>query len=875
MSFDWQTEEDSDWDEDAWQEKPETAVSSKPPWRTILLVVLLLALAGGVIYQQIIRRLDNATSSVELDIFAAHNLMGRAAANQDVDLGKTVLSGRDMGWSLIQSDLIAAGFLYEHPGLRLVLPEDTTAYAPLSREDERFIDLTLEPDLNGAELLYARDFQALTDDGVETVTLQQTAVYRRGETRWLLSPPLEAFWGDWQTLELDGISFVYPLRDEALLLQLAPDLQTLLDETCQTLPELSCSTQNPVQIRFDTNPESLLETADPANLYDANLRLNLPTPTLVGLPVDNDGYEALRNAYGANMVSALVGQTVGYSCCRHAPMFQAVLTYQLSELGLTEWPVTQEIQAALANGGVHVEMLFPYWSSEDFFMLNDENSWQLFGFVDFLMKQHTPQETPLAILGQMINSNAYQSWLVSLSEETFGAPFGSVDTISRDWWFYALTQSETTAVSSQPISLPAQDLQVGCLGGSRFNDVDFGQTSLYRHVLGNNSWIEELDHPGLAFFNPLPQDNGVVLQLIEEAEDQVWQTVLWRNGTGTVMMDPDDAYSISLGQVDPNGRFLLYYTGQQIDEGVPESRLIDMNDCLADNCSSTMLELMPYWSPDSQQTLLTDLIFFEGGHYYLDGRIFMIDPQGQSEEDIIRLSNATGSIEEAIDVGTGISPFWITSELFGFIQSTPVTDIDALTPQAVVVMSAADLEARTIIQTADLQGYLPENNRRKLVLMHYVIPHPTDPDRLLLMASTQNNSGYLFELNHRTQAIKLLFTLDLSRGDHTIGFSPDGRFIAATGSWQQENIPRGQSLPLGALHLYDFETGELQTIITNNDGFLPSFTFDWSADGNWLAFVRYRNAIGLIAPAYGYQQTIIHDVGNCSSLAWVNPLPPE
>ena len=42
MSFDWQTEEDGDWEDKDWQEKPETAVASKPPWRTLLLIRVLL-----------------------------------------------------------------------------------------------------------------------------------------------------------------------------------------------------------------------------------------------------------------------------------------------------------------------------------------------------------------------------------------------------------------------------------------------------------------------------------------------------------------------------------------------------------------------------------------------------------------------------------------------------------------------------------------------------------------------------------------------------------------------------------------------------------------------------------------------------------------
>ncbi|VAW37069.1 hypothetical protein MNBD_CHLOROFLEXI01-3126, partial [hydrothermal vent metagenome] len=560
MSFDWQTEEDNDWDEQEWRDKPVTAVSPKPPWRTILLITILLAVAAGFIYQQVNKRVASATSTAESDIFSTHNLLSQAAANHDAQLGKVVLSGRDLGWSRVQSNLLTEGLFYEYSGLRLMLPEDTAAFDPLSREDERFIELTLDPDLRGAELAYARDFVALTDDGLQTVTLQQTAVYRLGKTRWLLSPPMESFWGEWQTLELDNLTTIYPQRDEELLLELSADLQTLLTDACEKLPELNCSPNDTIQIRFDTNPESVLETADPANLYDGNLRLDLPTPTLIGLPIDSDGYEALRNAYGAKMVAALIGQSVGYDCCDHAPLFEAIVTYQLAELGLATWPETVETQAALAENGVHTDKLFPYWNSDDFSFIDDEDSVQLFGFVDFLLKEFLPQQTAVTILTQLESASSYQGWLGALADSDINNAVGLASLISREWWFYVLTQLEETAVSNPPIPFPAQDLQLSCTSNGRlsFTPSELSNSEIYRYQLENDSWTEELAYQGFGFFNPLPQDEGVILQLLENEAEQ-WQTVLWQNGVGVGIIDAENESSISLGQADPDGRFLLYY----------------------------------------------------------------------------------------------------------------------------------------------------------------------------------------------------------------------------------------------------------------------------------------------------------------------------
>ena len=865
MSFDWQTEEDGDWEDKDWQEKPETAVASKPPWRTLLLILVLLSFAGTVIYQQVSSRLKETTAALESDIFAAHNLLSRAASNQDGDLGKAVLSGRDLGWSQIQTDLLNSGLFYENPTFGLALANADAAYAPLVSEDERFIDLTLTPDLNGAELHFARDFLAFTGAGMQTVTLQQTAVYRRGETRWLLAPPLEPFWGAWNEVAGDFVTYKYPERDAEIVKQLIPDLEKLLTEACAALPDLDC--QTPTELRFETDPESLLDAADPTNLYLADLDLKLPAPTLIGLPINNAGYDALLYAYGTKLVSALIAENVGYRCCTRAPLFQVLMMYQLSELGLAAWPVTQQTQKELAEAGVHTELLFPFWGSSNFSDLNNEDGAQLFGFVDFLQKQYAPDLTTLDLMNQVIRTRTFQSWLAGLRDDSQAQLFAEEDAISRDWWFYALTQSEITAVSQQPISLPAQDLQVGCLENSTIFD-DNTQTTLYRYSVDADTWMEEFAYNGLSFFNPLPHDNGVVLQLIELSETQYWQTLLWQNGQSSEVMNLPDVYSISLGQMDPNGRFLLSYFGTEEQESLPEPLLIDMQSCQTGSCDSTVIAQTPYWSPDSQWMLLTESHIFESSQYMVDGRIITLNGGSINPDGPIWLRQTVAEPETAVSIGEGSSPFWINTEQFGYIRTTPSF------VQELVTASVDNLEPQVLLTTAALTEALTERTGNPL-LIQYAIAHPLDPNILLVMAATQASDGYLFQINRQSGDVSLLFPIDVSRGEHALGFSPDGRYIVATGALLQ-NANRGQdNMLFGAMHFYDLTTGEHNSILVNNEVFFPAFTFDWSQDGNWLAFIRDNNVIGLMAPAYDYQQMIFHTEGNCISLAWINSIPGE
>ncbi|MFZ1398463.1 MAG: hypothetical protein WAS33_16285 [Candidatus Promineifilaceae bacterium] len=870
MSFDWQTEEDNDWDDQVWQEQPETAVSPTRPWRTILLILLLLSVAGAIIYQQVNSRLEETTAALESDIFATHNLLGRAAANQDGELGKAVLSGRDKGWSQAQTTLLNDGLFYENPTFGLSLADSEAAYAPLFREDERFIDLVLDPDLSGAVLSYARDFLAFTGNGVQTVTLQQTAVYRRGETRWLLAPPLDAFWGEWHDEAGAFVTYEFPERDAEIVKQLIPDLDELLTETCAALPELDCET--PVELRFETNPESLLAVADPANLYLTNLELTLPTPTLVGLPINSTGYDALLYAYGNKLVSALVAESADYSCCNHAPLFQTLMLYQLSELGLAEWPVTQQTQKTLATTGVHTELLFPYWGSSNFADSQDEFGVQLLGFVDFLLNRYAPQLTALELMNQMNEFRTFQSWLGGMRGVTQERLINGDNSFSRDWWFYTLTQSELTAVSQQPIPLPGQDLQVGCLAlGDTLNNSS--QTTLYRYRLSNETWTEELAYEGLAFFNPLPQDNGVVLQLVEFSETQLWQTLLWQEGSGTELMSIADLFSISMGQVDPNGRFLLSYLTSNEDELFPEPQLIDMESCRAGSCTSTAIAQTPYWSPNSQWMLLTDSTFFENSQYVVDGRIITFDSGNLNQIGPLWLRQTFDDVETAVSVGQGSSPFWIDNVQFGYLRTVP----EAAQPfaQELVIASVGNLEPETVLNTELLTAALPERRGSNPLLMQYAIAHPTDPNILLVMASTQASDGYLFQLNRQSNEVSLLFTLDISRGEHSLGFSPDGRYIVATGAFWEDSSRDQEEMLFGVMHLYDLATGEHKPILINNEVLFPAFPFDWSQDGNWLAFTRDDNVIGLLAPAHDYQQMIFHDQGSCISLAWVNPMADE
>src|SRR5690606_4111558 len=84
--------------------------------------------------------------------------------------------------------------------------------------------------------------------------------------------------------------------------------------------------------------------------------LELPAPTLVGLPVEGDaqmqaaGYEALRDGYARHILDAAIAQAVNWDCCDNALLFNILLEYQLGELEIADWPIdTADHQRVLAS----------------------------------------------------------------------------------------------------------------------------------------------------------------------------------------------------------------------------------------------------------------------------------------------------------------------------------------------------------------------------------------------------------------------------------------------------------------------------------------------------------------------------------------------
>ena len=103
--------------------------------------------------------------------------------------------------------------------------------------------------------------------------------------------------------------------------------------------------------------------------------------------------------------------------------------------------------------------------------------------------------------------------------------------------------------------------------------------------------------------------------------------------------------------------------------------------------------------------------------------------------------------------------------------------------------------------------------------------------------------------------------------NHTLSISPDGRFLVLTGNDINDPDRRRENV---LLQVYDYAKGKTTPFLSIGADFPPFPTYDWSADGRWLAMMLDHNLIGLYAPEEGALHLIDTSEDRCTSPSWIN-----
>ncbi|MEZ4590254.1 MAG: hypothetical protein R3D55_03825 [Chloroflexota bacterium] len=837
MSFEWRTDEDEGWPEEV--ETAETAVPSQSflrrRWRFLLLSLLGLLGVWLVVQWQINQRVAETTATIENEILATHNFVLQTAVSQDDSLFRANLSGRNPDWSDVQKTLLNEGLLLNRPMLGW---QHEPAAERLTPEE---VTVVLDPDLQGAALLYPQAYAIQTSAlATETVVLQQTAVYRKGTSRWLYAPPLDEFWGSWTTWTGDNLTLAYPERDEAIAVRLGADLDALLEQMCRDLADLNCAADFRLNLRLGDDPELWLALDDIETLLTAGLIFELPTPTLVGLPTDEASYQALLRAYAVQVATAVLAHQIEYDCCRHELFFRALRDYQLDQLGLQPWPLTPAMYRHMLDIGFDGDVA-RHWTRrwEDappqflqVWLIEDPDPiWQqVYMLVEFLVGEETAV-SPTQMM-RLMDRNSYDGWLADV------LPGGANDTLLETrFLMYINDQTITGQQAEPPIPLPKGDITLVCQ-----NYADRPTSHVYSYDLAQKTWTERFrDMFTNAYFSTRDGEHFIVSEYGFVDGTSEWKISLATDAEVILLEKArspgENEYWLDYWLIDEDAQYFIRY---EYFGGETDIRLLPLA-CVDGSCPAVQLDgYSPLFSPDKAHFLVErvpeEMVNVDPNvPFQLLQNLYLMTPDGKEQHR----------------VGQGGEPFWLNDTVYGFVQ------LDEAGWEVVTAVINQN-QPRYLLGQAELLAAIPPDERPDGLLPTTVVANHTNPQELLVQLRQQDaaneygpdTASYLFKLT-LTEDLAGVAQVTLLRQDvfsGIVGFGVNGRTILhGDYGFNRSDV---------TWYFIDSDTGQT-TLSFRSIAALPR-----TDDGQWYVQVT-DDFLMLRAPAYDYQYLIPHTFEDC------------
>ncbi len=843
MSFEWQTEEDYDWDEELETPEPPNPARRRWPW-LVLVGVVLVGTAVFILYRQLNQRIEVATDDVATDLAASYAVVQQAAQNRDKNLFSTLLSGRDPDWALAQENNLTAGLLFDRPGFNLEWQPGLAETAVLSQ--------TLSPDLTAAELTTLQSYSLDIGNGLtQTVQLERADVYRLGENRWLYAPPEQAFWGVRRRLEGQLLSVRYPARDEEIVQRLSADLEAKLVQIC-SISGYDCPPDARIRLVFSQEPDSLTQvtfldvlTREPeaaGAVWNGELAIVLPTPTLVGLPHDEVGYRTIFRGYARQMLTRALNDLTGWDCCQNVPYYRAAITYQLYELGVEMWPLVDSAVPLpndfnLGDGALFWQAPFPE-TPTDFGQTPAP-----YVVVDFLVNklQFSPREIATSLI--TTDEILFGQWLTDMA----GPPWTQATLNNAFKMYVAAWQDEPEAAG---IVWPDADLIMLCQDTARqaqaLYQYDFVQEQplLWQEMAGSD-----------IFFTTFP--DGLALSGVASSgqpetyllhRDGTRIDVNWHNVAGIVSYPPLAVPTT----LDPNGRYLLW----TITQGYSTETffaLTDLETCHeGDSCEAIPLGGYPIWSPTSEQ-LITLTVTTPWWPEALNSGLMLL--------------HDAPTAEAINSPGFGASVFWRDEEQFGYLNQLQNN-------QQQLMLTDSSLERQeVIVDNTSLLSLLRERgapDSPASLRIQFAQPLPTNPDVYVILADgwpSDDSSDYLLLYNHADQQINLFAPLlPVVTEESGVRWSPDGRFLLLTLADEAD-----MSTQLARLEVDTVAPRLAINRLEGETAYPRHFYASWSPNGEWLAMPE----LGYIRLWHGRDEHLLNfDDLNCTNAGWLNKMEP-
>jgi len=864
--FHWQTEDE--------QNEALTAVPDNQPaanrtlrlWLTWLMIVLLAGLSAWVIWTQLRQQVATVSETVEEELLSSHRLVDSAAAQMDIELFTTLLSGRDPSWTAGQRALIQTGLFVDRTPFGLTAVPEAISHT----------DVALSPGLNAAEIVTHRTYQVHSENGLlEMVTLAQTAAYRRASNRqWLLSPPNDDFWGEPAEIRLPHLVVTYPSRDATVVTRLAADLERQLAELCQVIERINCPPGFQVTLNLGTDPATLAALDVLANRITSAHEISLPTPTLLGWPVDDAAYEALRRGYARQLLSPAIGYLLNWECCLHHLYYAASLDWQLSQLGLQSWPLTGADYVYLLPQSPRLETLRALWYLPADEVVSEEDLLAIYALIEFIFTNYGGDTSWVERQRRIPLTINFRDWLL-LNHPVFL----NVPEIEDEWYDFMARQA-MVAQANPPVALPDKTLYLACHYVRRPERIDgairpaLGQISLFKHTVEPHQ-IEVIlqqevapsGSPNVLALRPstdyrsLQFTAGILAGLEYAVYTWVWQDnnlqLVWPPA-GELTGLQDSSY---VG-LDPSASRIVYAAFAGADSvtvstvndqpvvdfsGVlPQPQLITIADCEAGDCRPRPLPGWPVWSPNGRQMIMVT-----------------VTGMGERQDVPLLWANADGEVRG--ELGLGAMPIWINQDTAVVLRQEPEPFIYLVDP--------VNLTMQPQFAVKELLAVLPEAVEWGESHWLEILADPANPQRWFIFGS----GGY-WRIQQPARRQMFIVAYDLTTGQLSplhydgeayiayggAGISSDGRYLSTV--IQTTPLPRAGGNRV--IQIFDSANGalisELDTSQTEIDG-----RAIWSPDGRWLVAIQDRVAM-LYAPAHDYRYLIGLNQSGCRSAAWAD-----